>query len=445
MLSARSHLLALYGTNSIIKFNDICKNSKRLSIYFQFGSKEGKLVETKSGFVKGVISLSRDGREFYEWVGIPYANPPVGNLRFASPQPISPWNGILDSSRYGSRCPQIDPFSLFIVGDEDCLSLNIHAPKIEGGGKNLPVMIYIHGGGYNTMGSFDYRPHYFMDEDVILVTFNYRLGILGFTSTGDKSIRGNMGLKDQTLALKWIKQNIQSFGGNPDEITIFGESAGGASVHYQMLSPSSKGLFQRAISLSGVATDPWSIDPMEVTKRRTEELAQKVNCPSHDSQELVMCLRSRSWRELLNADVNEMATFYILYPHKQGRLFAPTIEAVSDSEAFLTRHPLNILENGLAHRVPWITGVVADEGLLPAACFYTRPETMESYESKWKENTMRAIGIQHNYSNNSELTDKIWEYYFPASRNLNIQFKQDQYKKLMSDVSFNFNMHHAAS
>ncbi|CAG7835739.1 unnamed protein product [Allacma fusca] len=384
------------------------------SIYLHSSSREGKVVETKSGIVKGVISWSRGGREFHEWLGIPYAQPPVGNLRFASPVPIEKWTGVLDGSQYGHSCIQLELITLFSFGREDCLTLNIHSPKHANNTK-LPVMVYIHGGGYNLMGSVDYKPHFFMDEDIVLVVINYRLGIFGFLSTGDQSIRGNMGLKDQALALKWVKNNIEYFGGDSGQITIFGESAGAASVHYQLLSPTTEGLFQRAISLSGVATNPWSYDTTEVARKRTEDFARKVNCPIHDSQELANCLRDRSSRELITAGLDDLTTFSMLLPHKSGTLFRPTVEAGNDSETFLAQDPLDVVKQGKAHRVPWITGVTGDEGLITSSCFYSKPETVESYESKWEENTLRAFGIPSKFPNATKISKKLREYYLQSN------------------------------
>jgi carboxylesterase type B len=121
------------------------------------------------------------------------------------------------------------------------------------------------------------------------------------------------------------------------------------------------------------------------------------------------------------------------------------VEAIDDSEAFLAKHPLDILENGLAHRVPWVTGVTSDEGLVSAACFYTRPETMGLYESNWDENTLRVLGMPPNAANGTEITKKLRDYYFPPGTGSGEHYKQRQYAKMFSDISFNLHMHHAAS
>ncbi|CAG7730324.1 unnamed protein product, partial [Allacma fusca] len=158
--------------------------------------------------------------------------PPIGDLRFASPKPVKAWDSMRDASSYGAMCAQTYALVLLQVGHEDCLTLNVHVSKLDDTSKLLPVMVFIHGGHYMSGGSHEYRPDYFMDHDVILVTLNYRLGVLGFLSTGDESISGNMGLKDQALAVKWVHSNIQAFGGDPNRITLIGESAGASSTHY---------------------------------------------------------------------------------------------------------------------------------------------------------------------------------------------------------------------
>lgn len=164
-------------------------------------------------------------------------------------------------------------------------------------------MVFIHWGGFFAgYGTSDYLgPQYFMDTDIVLVTFNYRLGVLGFLSTADDAAPGNYGLKDQVQALKWIRNNIGNFGGNKDKVTIFGQSAGGASVHYHMLSPSSKGLFQQGISQSGSAlalwAKPFGTEQLIIAKYQ----AQFLNCNTTNSSVIVECLRKTSVSDLINS------------------------------------------------------------------------------------------------------------------------------------------------
>lgn len=188
------------------------------------------VINTTGGQVRGQEErTSLLGDRYLSWKGIPYAEPPVGNLRFADPVPHRGWSGIRDATSHGNSCA-IAGIIREQIGNEDCLFLNVYTQSIIG---RRPVMVWIHGGAF-ILGSGDdamYGPDYFVTEDVVYVTLNYRLGILGFLSTGDRHAPGNYGMKDMVLALKWIKANIVHFGGDPDNITVFGESAGGVSVH----------------------------------------------------------------------------------------------------------------------------------------------------------------------------------------------------------------------
>lgn len=156
------------------------------------------------------------------------------------PVPIKPWNGTFDAIRDSPKCPQ--PVISAAEISEDCLRLNVYTKNISSVA-NKPVMVFIHSGGfYESSGRNDeFGPDYLIQRDIVLVTFNYRLALLGFLSTGTKEAPGNNGLKDQVIALRWVKTHIQSFGGNPNSITIMGYSAGGISVTMHMVSPMSKG------------------------------------------------------------------------------------------------------------------------------------------------------------------------------------------------------------
>ncbi|VDK87445.1 unnamed protein product, partial [Onchocerca ochengi] len=212
--------------------------------------KKSLQIETKSGIVEGKQIQCNKGL-VNVFLGIPYAKPPVGELRFKKPEAISPWIGVMKCKRYRSRAPQNDFFwdriNLGVGKNEDCLYLNIITPgwKPRSEFKNgFPVMFYIHGGGYMIDSAVAY--HYskiarlLVSKDIIVVTIQYRLGFLGFFTTGDEICPGNFGIWDQIMALKWVKENIEYFGGDPDRITVIGQSAGAASADLLALSPHSR-------------------------------------------------------------------------------------------------------------------------------------------------------------------------------------------------------------
>ena len=205
------------------------------------------------------------------WRGIKYAKAPVGDLRFRAPQPVDSWTGVKDAVAFSPVAPQQES-NLGTKGpqSEDCLALNIWSPAADG--KKRPVMFWIHGGGF-VIGSGSSELYYGTNlakkGDVVIVTINYRLGPLGFLYfKNNKDFENNLGIRDQIAALKWVKENIAAFGGDPDKITIFGESAGGTSVQTLLAAHSANGLFARAIAESGPAAIPW---PTEVADSITRK------------------------------------------------------------------------------------------------------------------------------------------------------------------------------
>ncbi|KAI5138542.1 Bile Salt-Activated Lipase [Manis pentadactyla] len=254
-------------------------------------------VYTEGGFVEGVnkkLGLFGDYVDIFK--GIPFAAAPKA---LEKPQRHPGWQGTLKAKDFKKRCLQATITQESTYGEEDCLYLNIWVPQgRKQVSRDLPVMIWIYGGAF-LMGAghgANFLKNYLYDGEeiatrgnVIVVTFNYRVGPLGFLSTGDSNLPGNYGLWDQHMAIAWVKRNIAAFGGDPNNITLFGESAGGASVSLQTLSPQNKGLIQRAISQSGVALCPWAIqkNPLFWAKR----IAEKVGCPTDDTARMAGCLK----------------------------------------------------------------------------------------------------------------------------------------------------------
>ncbi len=218
---------------------------------------ERPVIKVETGVLQGVIEFNMQA-----FKNIPYAAPPVGDLRWRPPQPAPSWNGLRDASKFGDACPQqyIKNLSdgLGLPGKEDCLKLNVYGPAKPG--KNLPVMVWFHGGGLIVDGARDpqFTPINLIKNGVIVVTVDYRLGSLGFFASKELIEEakakgepvGNYGTMDQIASLKWVKKNIEAFGGDPNNVTIFGQSAGGRSVTWLMISDAAKGLFHKAIAQS---------------------------------------------------------------------------------------------------------------------------------------------------------------------------------------------------
>ncbi|XP_063223164.1 pyrethroid hydrolase Ces2a-like [Bacillus rossius redtenbacheri] len=251
-------------------------------------------VDISQGRLRGKrVTSDATGSTFYSFQGIPYAKPPVGPLRFKPPEEADSWTGTRDALQEGACAPQINFFTKTLDGTEDCLFLNVYTPQWPARTPKV-VMVWIHGGAF-VLGSGDsdmYGPDYLVAEDVVLVTINYRLGALGFLYLEGCDVTGNNGLRDQVMALKWVRDNIAQFGGDPGNVTIFGESAGGASVHLLMLSPLARGLFHRAIAQSGTALLSGCHTTCDVSSRRAVRLAKLLGCSSEDPQAVADYLRT---------------------------------------------------------------------------------------------------------------------------------------------------------
>ncbi|XP_030198214.1 bile salt-activated lipase [Gadus morhua] len=250
-------------------------------------------VYTEGGLVEGKNIRLGYKHHMDVFKGIPFAGMPG---RFEKPERHPGWDGILKAFEYRPRCLQLNLIMTSTRGSEDCLYLNIWVPHHRSVSTKLPVMVWIYGGaflwggsmGANFLNNYLYSGQEIADRgDVIVVTVAYRLGPLGFLSTGDSGMPGNYGLWDQQAAIAWVSRNIRSFGGDPDNITVFGESAGSASVSFQTITPHNKGLFKRAISQSGTALCPWAVN--RNPRRLAEEVALKVNCPTDDR--MAACLK----------------------------------------------------------------------------------------------------------------------------------------------------------
>jgi para-nitrobenzyl esterase len=251
------------------------------------GSVRASIVRTADGSVRGKAAGATA-----EYLGIPYAAPPVGALRWQPPQPVAPWRGVREATSFAPHCAQPSSSSVASTS-EDCLYLNVFAPA-GASDRNLPVMVWIHGGSLLTGESNDYNPAALVRSGVIVVTINYRLGALGFladaalaSTPGGPS--GDYGLMDQQAALRWVQRNIGGFGGDPRNVTLFGESAGGLSVLAQLASLGVRGLFQRAIVESG--TYDMAQPSLASAESSGAAFAATVGCTGNTAASTAACLR----------------------------------------------------------------------------------------------------------------------------------------------------------
>ncbi|XP_015600279.1 venom carboxylesterase-6 [Cephus cinctus] len=334
----------------------------------------GPRVKIRNGTLEGTIMKSRRGVEFAAFRGIPYALPPLGELRFEPPRPAASWSGLRSAKEDAGICTQRNIYThqKEVVGVEDCLYLNVYTlelPPLEDGDNTLwnrpsyPVMIWFHGGGWVTGAGHSefYGPKFLLDHDVILVTVNFRLGPLGFLSYEDLILPGNQGMKDQAQSIRWVSENIAAFGGDPNRVTLFGESAGGVSVHYHMMSPLSKDLFHRGISQSGTALCFWGLTRPGLAKKQAQRLGRYLNCPNQDSKSLLSCLREKDAVDIIGTDKEFQEFDYCpMIP------FRPVIEP-DHPGAFLKEDPAVSLKAGRIADIPWMTGITSHEGALRVA------------------------------------------------------------------------------
>ncbi|XP_046935169.1 liver carboxylesterase 1 isoform X2 [Lynx rufus] len=344
------------------------------------------VVDTSQGKVLGKhVSVEGFAQPVAVFLGIPFARPPLGSLRFAPPQPAEPWNFVKNTTSYPPMCSQdavggqelSDLFTnrkenISLKFSEDCLYLNIYTPADLRKKNRLPVMVWIHGGGLMVGGASTYSGLVLSaHENVVVVTIQYRLGIWGYFSTGDEHSRGNWGQLDQVAALRWVQENIANFGGNPGSVTIFGESAGGISVSILVLSPLAKNLFHRAISESGVALTTALVK--KDMKDAAQQIAFFAGCKTTTSAVTVRCLRQKTEEELL--EISRKMKFFTIDLYGDPRESHPFLPIVVDG-VLLPKMPEEILAEKKFNFVPYIIGINKHEfgWLLPKLMGYPLSE-----------------------------------------------------------------------
>ena len=330
-------------------------------------------VKTEQGNVHG--KTINDGK-VKAFLGLPYAAPPIGDLRWKAPQPPAKWKGDRDATRYGAHCAQLHVFDDMVFQDaapsEDCLFLNVYAPADATDKSKLAVMFWIHGGGFSGGASSEPRHNgdFLPLKGVVLVTINYRLGVFGFLATSDlakeaEGAAGNYGLMDMVAALQWVKANIKNFGGDPDNVTIFGESAGSFAVSTLMASPLAKGLFHKAIGESGGAIGRGALNYDSLAERGIKD-AEWVAATGATS---LAALRAMSTQAILDAVKNKEHTNFP--PDVDGKVLVEPVDATYAA--------------GKQAHVPLIAGWNSDEGSFFARQGMTAPQWKEMAAKMFKD------------------------------------------------------------
>jgi para-nitrobenzyl esterase len=364
-------------------------------------------VPTETGLVRGISE-----RGVRAWRGIPYAAAPVGPLRFRAPQPAEPWQGVRDARSFGAVAPQSHKGQFIgahprIPQSEDCLGLNVIAPDASIDPDELrPVMVFIHGGAYS-VGSSREVPRQgeglVRRGGIVYVSVNYRLGALGYLdfsrySTPGRPFESNLGLRDQVAALRWVRANIRNFGGDPDAVTLFGESAGGNAVTTLMTVPSAAGLFQRAIAQSA---PPNAVYPPELTAEWARDFVGLLAAGASgtgdsgsgqdEAADPVGLLLGSSPARLAEATTRLTLRAPDWYP---GTI---PLSPVIDGD-FLPERPLDAFRDGRAHRIPLIIGTNAREGSLFSGridILATTPKRIRAVFGNTKKKARRALKAQY--------------------------------------------------
>ncbi|GBP72729.1 Esterase-6 [Eumeta japonica] len=360
-----------------------------------------RIVHTAQGAVKGY----RDHKGyFYGYYGIPYATAPTGPHKFKSPLPPPSWEDTFDAIDKKILCPQSEIYLQMLKTDlnytiqEDCLIANVYVPDTED--DNLPVVFYVHGGAFQLgFGSAILHRSLLRTRKIIIVNFNYRLGAHGFLCLGTEDIPGNAGLKDQVAALRWVKNNIASFGGNPDDITIMGSSAGAASVELLMLSKATRGLFNKVIPESGAGVGVWAVqnDPLEIAKSyaRTQGFFEVDDIHALEDFFKYISL------DVLQADLS-------MNRRESTFNFVPCVERDANEDAVLTEAPVDILRKGDYEKTPMLVGFTDMEGIF-------RINFFEDWKDEMNEDFSNFLPADLQFADESErqeMAQRIKEFYF---------------------------------
>lgn len=340
----------------------------------------------------------------------------VKTVTFQPPKRLTFWEGVLLADDDGKKCPQKDAiFDNTPHGQEDCLVLNVYTPigDLQMDKSKLPVMFWIHGGGFTSgSGSTDFfGPDNFMEEDVVLVTTNYRLGALGFLNLEDDLVAGNMGLKDIVMALNWVKENVGSFGGDENQVTIFGNNAGGAIVSLLTHSPMAKGLFSKAICQSGVYKLPQLFDTKQ--RNRAFVLAKLLNKDPSDSKSLLRMFNKLSAFDFVKGAPKTFDSTEVRDVQKSIVPFGPSVESgANGTEVFLSTIPedVNELPNP---NIPMMFGFNSKEAIVYLRSLINSPEILDKLNYNFQFSLpFRGLQFAYNSDDYIKVAEEIRRFYF---------------------------------
>ncbi|XP_053686889.1 esterase B1-like [Sabethes cyaneus] len=398
--------------------------------------RDGPIVRVKQGAVRGATGTLPNGRPYHYFKGIPYAEAPIGKLRFQPPVPLQSFaQPVLDCYVDRDEFIQQAVFISVLRGSETQLHLSVYTPSlptgyaVEENPKKLPVMVWIHGGGFNTgtVKCFLYDPAYFLEQGVLFVAMTYRLGALGFLSIPSMGIEGNAGLKDQALAFRWVYENISQFGGDPENITIFGESAGSMSAYLHYLSPNSRKYFQRVICQSGVTCSETFFQSNASEEAR--KLAMSLGCKGDSDEEVLDTLLKAPACQLTGQQnsgrANARSTDLVL-----KLCFRPVIERFETTDSIITKPPVEILQDYNTLRMPFMNGCTSREGILSTTMMGQHWDRLNHEPSWFVPKFMNNLRVK----DRSELGRKIQKFYF-GDRRIDMSVVQEMcdYK---SDTTF---------
>ncbi|CRK97185.1 CLUMA_CG010582, isoform A [Clunio marinus] len=401
---------------------------------------EFSVVETVYGPLKGRKLKSVLNTEYLSFRGIPYMKPPLGKLRFREAHTPNNWKDPFDATEEGPSYCAVNFMTGEKEGQENAGTINVYTRNTKPE-KLYPVMIWVHGGGFNKGSSQTdlYQPDYLLEKNVVFVSFNYRLGAFGFLSFDDPKLEvpGNVGLKDQVLALKWVKENIEKFGGDPKQCTIFGESAGGACVHYLTITKQTEGLFQRAIIMSGsVMNKTWSFANRD---KRAERLARILGWKgkSGKDREVLEFLENVPAFELVDASETLMSDEDIF---GYGKLvpFSPVIEPYETENCVIDKEPLEMAREAWTNKIDVVIMGASFEGLL-------RNHVDEVKVAEFLKNPsffapLTDLGLKSNEDKAIELGTKIKQLYYEEGLEPSKE-THEQYLRFCSDFHFWHGLH----